>query len=67
LRNDIPILTWLNVKFADSPNNHQGEKHGHVAGIQGIRDQGDVVDMAVGVIIGGAGSLLTEIRDLLKK
>ncbi len=29
--------------------------------------KGNAVDMAVGVIIGGAGSLLTEIRDLLKK
>jgi large-conductance mechanosensitive channel len=30
-------------------------------------NKGNAVDMAVGVIIGGAGSMLTEIRVLLKR
>jgi hypothetical protein len=40
LENDVLFFTGLTVTFNDWINIHQGENHGHAAGIQGICEQG---------------------------
>ena len=54
----LNVTDWINI--------HRGENHGHVEGIQGKRSR-KMWLMGAGVIIGCAGSLLTDIRHLLKR